>query len=108
MTPRDIIIAARAKIATPKTWTQGVYARNARGREVHYGAKGAVRWCSTGAVRCVRDNPEAGVGIEDANVALDILCAAAMDESIAAFNDTHTHPAVLAMFDRAIAKADAP
>lgn len=105
MTPRDILIAARAKIETPETWTQDVYARDALGEEIDPRAYDATCWCSVGAVRCV--GYRSHVGINDARVAIQLL-ADVMGERIAPFNDYHSHGEVLEMFDLAIAKAEAP
>lgn len=114
-----ILQKAKAKIADPDHWTQGVAARDAAGTAVHAGGGEAARWCALGAVL------EVTVG-DDAMAAVDLLNAAAgdmgvtettwdSDDSIvldiggplflAQLNDQGTHADVMQMFDLAIKKA---
>ncbi len=98
MTPREALIAARAKIEKPENWTQDFLARSAKGRKVSPRSANAVCWCAMGALEAVcRYGSEASIGSFDA-------LAHAMPSlyGIAEFNDTHTHSEVLAKFDEAI------
>jgi len=85
-TPRQILIDARKLIEKPENHTRYVF--NDHGR-----------FCSLGAIRHVchpQDNPLLhGATVE--------VLQKEMKGSVVAFNDTHTHPEVLAAFDRAIA-----
>jgi hypothetical protein len=98
--PRDVLIAARAKIADEKNWTQHHYARNARGFSIAASDKKACQWCAGGALIAVHPT-----GILSDYVAADLL-RREMDGAISHFNDTHTHAEVLSAFDKAIASTD--
>lgn len=99
MTPKEILIAARAKIEAPERWTQGKFARAKNGACIGPQTAGAVRWCSIGAIISVGDLPS-----------YDLLLAAIGGEwnTVAEWNDApnRTHAEVLAAFDRAIATAE--
>jgi hypothetical protein len=96
MTPAQVLRDAKALIANPERWCRGAWTRCADGLSAHcaVGAVWRVTGCapSSGPARCP---------------ALRFI----MDEvpnggDIYAFNDDAKHPEVLAMFDRAIAKAE--
>ena len=95
MTTLQTLKAAREKITDPLRWTQGTWARDVQGWPVERDGDAAC-WCAWGAVTSVK----AGVGAELA--ACDELHKSA-GGSFIAFNDTHTHAEVLALFDKAIA-----
>lgn len=98
----DILRAARQRIASPDQWCQGTYAQNASGDKVQSRDTRACRWCAKGALFA------AGAQEHDLyGPCLDIL-EPEMEDNIADFNDHHTHPEVLAAFDRAIAKLEQP
>ena len=96
---KDNLIAARELIADPAHWTTGTYARHKNGNSIGPEESNACQWCSIGALRKVMGSPA-------------ILCVtgsegAALSEQmdgfdIASFNDTRTHAAVIAAWDRAI------
>lgn len=50
MTPIRMLEVAKALISSPEKWTQGVSARDARGRHVDYGSQQARCWCVLGAM----------------------------------------------------------
>jgi len=104
MTAREILKAARAKIATPDKWCQKAPCEDERGRMCDYDV--AARFCSFGALDSVVTQNEL-FGTPTKRAADDALNAAARE--IAGFgyislNDspTTTHEDVLKMFDRAI------
>lgn len=94
MTVKEVLIAARAKIADPVNWTQGEYARNADGADCE--GDDAVCWCAIGAIQESCDD------YDTARDALEYLHAV-MGTYPYHFNDTHTHAEVIAKFDEAIA-----
>lgn len=102
MSTVDDLRAARDLISNPARWTHGVIARDADDRPVYYPLDpAACSWCAVGAVRCA-------VGVSDERLDHAIMALTAhLDEndtlSIASFNDTHGHAAVLDLFDRTIA-----
>jgi hypothetical protein len=110
MTLSQILRAARETIADPKHWTQGAYARDKHGVPVDSLRGEGCTFCTFGAVRHVvaKENAE----YFEAEVALDSSVPRdGMGATIGAinFNDapTTTHADVLALFDRAIARAEA-
>lgn len=105
-TPRQILIAARKLIERPECWTQNAPARTQSGAVAKVFGQSAVCFCSWGAV--VKIDGDSSFLSDEARVAIDLLTRAARDKGVAGairFNDTHTHPEVLAMFDTAIAAA---
>lgn len=95
MTVKEVLIAARAKIADPANWTQGMLARDASGIPVEVCSSRAACWCAVGAVA-------ESAPYELTNTTVEFLNKAA-GMQIETFNDTHTHAEVLAKFDEAIA-----
>ena len=95
--------AARKLITTPENWTQGEYARDAKGKGLFRAQDAsAVCWCAQGAIRKV-------YGEESDNLPAIGALKSVVDFpwSFTSFNDGHTHAEVLAAFDEAIAKAEA-
>lgn len=92
---------ARDVISSPKSWTQGSYARTSQGQEVDVDDLGATCFCSLGAI-C-----KASVFYSAGDVPV-LLCEAknalsgAMGGGISKFNDAHTHEEVMAAWDQAI------
>jgi hypothetical protein len=111
MTTKDTLIAARAKIADVRNWTQHVLARDINGSSdsphgiVFFGLDprdpAACQWCAIGAIQAVEPIAESG----------NAVCALAMAARkihglhTAAVNDELGHAAVLACFDKAIGDA---
>lgn len=100
MTPKQILIAARALINNPKHWTQGEFARDKTGQSVYPDDENATCWCSLGAI----DKVEPDYMSKDAHNARSFL-RTEMKLSIPEFNDFKSHAEVLDAWDRAIAKA---
>ena len=102
MTPREILIAARAKIEAPERWTKGAFARSARGRKVRLDGGKARCWCMLGALQEVEMSP-----IRFRQAWALLVPAISVPDSISEvvlWNDApeRTHAEVLAAFDRAI------
>lgn len=93
-TPKDILIEARALISDPKRWTQGSWAKNARGWDVFYNDPSAVCFCASSALR-------RSCNLLELETAWGIL-AREMDGGVAPFNDSHTHAEVMDAFQKAI------
>lgn len=100
MNTREILVAARELISVPERWTQGSLAESRLGRPIGPSTPGAVCWCALGAVQKVADdlNMPFGGAVSHLNKAGPI--------NLGLFNDTHTHPEVVALFDRAIASCE--
>ena len=90
MTAAESLRAAKALIDTPAKWCRGSYTRNA-GRQ----------HCAMGAVEYYGCTPHGMVA------ALYAAAAELGNQSVTAFNDTHTHAECMTMFDRAIKIAEA-
>lgn len=102
-TALEILTAARELITDPAHWTQEVYAKNAKGRQVSPLSRSAVCFCSVGALdRIVSRRSKSDWGVEAFNALVNELVKKG-HQGIAGFNDTHTHAEVLALFDAAIA-----
>jgi hypothetical protein len=89
VTALDVLKAARERISDPKRWCKGVYFDPATNQ-----------CCMQGAVWHASE-PSLARGL--ASEALRKLA----QTSLPAFNDTHTHAEVLALFDEAIAAEQA-
>ena len=98
---RDVLIAARKLIEKPENWTQRAWARDADGTVINSKNGDAVCWCSEGAIRKFSSDYFTRRSAEMALVkAFDGMAY----ETPAKFNDSLSHSAVLAAFDKAIAE----
>jgi hypothetical protein len=96
---RRIIERARALIATPDTWTQSEFARDAQGQPVSWRSPKAVRFCLWGAL-----NRAAHEMTGDRHQAITLADHAAAvlrrgTPSLSRLNDHGTHADVLALID---------
>lgn len=98
----QILTDAKALIDTPEKWTKGWFARSANNRRVRQGSNKACRWCVVGAVGVASGS--SGSCAARALAALRECCS---EDFIADFNDdpATTHADIMALFDRAIARA---
>lgn len=99
MTTLQILKRARNKIADRKQWTQFAFARSAGSGQVSPRSRQAVRWCAAGALHAVTTNL--------LGESLAFLEGFVEDRSLAAYNDSHRHAEVVALFDKAIAILEA-
>ena len=96
--------AAKALIDTPEKWTQGCAARDSYGRSVSPLAHDAVCFCSWGALlrsgALSKDMPDLMRLLDDETKS---------NTSVITYNDTAdtTHGDIMAVYDRAIKRADA-
>jgi hypothetical protein len=91
---------ARALIEVPERWTQTYVAVDSTGFPCSPLASEALCWCALGAVERIAGH--------DGDLHLrvsDLLRAHTPDNSVASFNDSHSHSEVLALFDAAIKAA---
>lgn len=93
MNTLETLIKARDLIQDKAHWIKGVLAADKDGYECSVSK--AARWCSVGAVFNIQ-------GDENGHSPAFKALSDAADGSIAEFNDSNTHAAVIAMFDRAI------
>ena len=100
-TPKEIFLEAFALVKNPETWCQGAYALNAAGEVAHANADEACRWCSAGAlVRQFNKNTLSALGGEPRFDHLMRLLHEESDGGLVHFNDTHSHPEVVALWER--------
>ncbi len=97
MSTLETLKAARALIEDPERWTQGAFARDAEGHSTPPCSPDAVCWCATGALRQVC--PE--------GLSQEVFLALEPTGSPESVNDDEGYAATIAMFDRAIATAEA-
>ena len=102
MTVLEVLKAARELIADESRWTQKTYARDADGNAVDWALTCAHSFCMLGAIRHVTGRP---IGHGPVFAAIERACGV---EYVVDFNDSHTHAEVLALFDAAIARLEAP
>lgn len=101
---RQIVERARALIATPQTWTQGEFARDAHGEPVSWRSPKAVQFCLWGALNRVAYEM---TGDRYQSVGLADHAAAALRDgvrSLSGVNDRGTHTEVLALFEKYLQK----
>lgn len=96
----EILQAARKRIEDPRNWTRNADARNADGEPCSPTDPAAVAFDLLGAVYAETLEPD-GV-TETAQEAIDRLYAEASPVGPMTVNDTGSHGAVLALYDRAI------
>ena len=102
MTPLETLKAARQLITDPAKWTQGTLARTKFQNTCQVQSKYAECFCAWGAVHRVSN----GVENPEVDTTLQGVCSKTSGMYVAAFNDTHTHAEVLALFDAAIAELE--
>jgi len=96
--------AARAKIADPADWIQCHYAKNNTGDSICGDEPGATCFCSAGAIQAVRNT-----ACEEETREYEILKEVAIElgsPGVPSYNDSHSHAEVMAMWDKAIARAE--
>lgn len=99
-TTKEILQAARDKLAVPGVWTQRALARDLSGNRVNPRKPEACQWCAYGALMV---STPLGISDGPAIDALNAACNTAL--GFVDFNDKlcESVEPVLAMFDRAIA-----
>lgn len=100
----EVLTEARALLADPKAWTQGQFARGRWGGGVDVLAPGAQCFCAVGATMRVDARRSYR---SDVSEALEAVTPPGFGD-MARYNDDPitTHADILAIFDRAIAKAE--
>jgi hypothetical protein len=99
----DGLRMVRCKLADPKAWTRGAFARNKDYKQVSYTAESAIKWCLVGAINALWHSQLEVLGFN-----VHQAVAKEIRGDIVAWNDhkSRTHHDVLALLDRAIAKAE--
>ena len=109
----QVLVNARARIASPETWCKWHSARDRNGDFCEYHSDAACSFCSVGAIwaaaHVLRVGPLApqGLSAHPVDEATTLLAQSVRHvPSVAAFNDapTTTHADVLKMYDDAIAR----
>jgi hypothetical protein len=110
----EILKSARALIGDPSSWAQEDFARNRNGDPVESSDDTAVCFCAYGALNRVTKTHDGMTITLTGNRPRDIAIATLVREArgeypgdLADFNDSASHSEVLALFDRAIARASA-
>lgn len=103
LTVKDILVAAKARIATEATWTRYVLARNAEGEQTRVDSDDACKFCAYGAVSAVTlaDDPLQAAAVRALRAAAETLYG----EGVAYVNDRIGFAAVHHVFDLAITRA---
>lgn len=104
MKVKELLVKAKGLIENPETWTQGYYAHDKDGNMCEALDEEATCFCSIGALF----KANGGYYDEDGVIskAEDILNSLADRHFIVDHNDSNTHENVMALWDRAITKAD--
>ena len=98
VTPKGILVKAKALISEEKHWTQGSYGRNAKGIPVAKNQlKNAVCFCAVGAI--IRANQLLRQDDTLKHAPYDVYRGWKFPSSLTGFNDINTHTEVLALFD---------
>ena len=105
MSAYETLTAARSLIANPESWTQGVYARDEKGKQTGVWDANAVCLCSIGAIAKAANSHLANPIPHPVKSVLE-KCGIKNCIDLVSFNDSHTHEQVIALFDRAIATAE--
>lgn len=102
----DVLRAARERISDPERWATGYFAFDAAGTPVEANAPAACRWCAVGAVLAETNQPY-GYGGYQPPVAVSARRFLDQAGPVLSVNDEAGHQAVLELYDRAIALAEA-
>ena len=105
MNTLDFLKRARDRISDPRNHCVGESAVDANGACVSASNPRAVQWCAGGSLYA---QPVDSIEWENAVIALTRASQDLYGLIISAANDTHGHPAAMAMYDHAIAKLEAP
>lgn len=103
MTPRELLVAARARVEDPARWTARAGARRSDGVSCHPRDPAATCWCASGAVFAENadETIEGYALVRLDGVAHRLYPAHAT--TVEGVNDELSHAAVLRVFDYAIA-----
>lgn len=101
MNTLEVLIAARKLIEKPENWTRAFLARDNYGDPVYVHSDKAVCFCAMGALHKAVGETQ-GEFLDVVDDAAATLASAARIDTVAGFNDTHTHDEVLVLFDKAI------
>lgn len=109
-TPLQLLVKARELIAKPENWTQECLSRDQTGETCSPEEPVATCWCSLGALtHVVRTLPQPKSDTnyrlrasDNYGLAHQLLADACPGGSVVKWNDSHTHPEVLDLWDQVI------
>ena len=102
MKPSELLTKAKAVIADPRRWVQGVYAKDAEGQVIGTLSPDAVCWCSLGALEKVAHEENTYSTHSTAAGYLSKVSDECGYSGIPDFNDNSSHKIVMRAWDRAI------
>jgi Asp-tRNA(Asn)/Glu-tRNA(Gln) amidotransferase A subunit family amidase len=103
----EILIEARRLIESPDNWTIQEFARDRNGHIAPVASEAAVCFCALGAIaRAAKIEAGAACRSPAAEALLSAIGTSKRVGAVSDFNDTRSHPEVLALFDRAIKAAE--
>ncbi len=102
MKPSELLVKAKAVIADPKHWTQGWYAKDAKGYSTGPSTSKAVCWCSIGAIDKVAHEESTYAARFAATRYLAVVSDKYGYSGITDFNDNSSHKVVMKAWDKAI------
>jgi hypothetical protein len=102
MSALETLKKARDLISDPAKWTQGNLASDVYGDEIDPQSDDAICFCAIGAIERFTGTTEN----TEADLCLSVTCEKLSGLPVFAFNDSHTHPEVVALFDAAIAELE--
>ena len=97
-----LLWATQMLILDPQDWCRGAYARDAAGGPVAPHADHAVCWDATGAIVAASTLHDDRVRAAAHRTLLDAVRRKHGNGTVGKFNDTHSHSAVIRLFDDAI------
>lgn len=99
----NVLVKARRLLSNKEKWTQGYFARNAKGKECSPTSSAAVCFCALGAVRKVskcRNYPVESYLHKNTKKIVGV------DSSVVKINDFHGYDKTIKLFDESIKKLE--
>ncbi len=106
MNTLELLKAARERISSEESWTQGAFAENSDGAPVMVKSPEACRWCAIGALESISPPDEPLVfrrAFRELSATLDDF---GWDRRMAAYNDMSSHKQVLFLYDVTIRRLE--
>lgn len=101
MTVKEGFEGLRALLEDPDRWTQGANALDEEGKMLFWGTNPeAVSWCINGGIHLIADRVSTPDGRPLSGMMRRSLMLHIETSRIGAFNDSHSHEEVIALFDK--------